>query len=86
MVDEVLGWTGRTPALRAWVQSVPGRWRTGEGKPDRPKEAFDAALREVGKPYSPSVFEDLAAKVSINRCVDPAFDKFRSTLQQWFGC
>jgi len=86
VVDEVLGWTARTPALRAWVQSDTVFWHTEQIKPERPKEAFDAALREVRKQHSPSVFEDLAARVSMDRCVDPAFRKFKSTLQSWFGC
>ena len=86
VVDEVLGWTGRTPALRAWVQSATGFWRAQQIKPERPKEAFDAALRKVGKQHSPSVFEDLATRVSMDRCVDPAFGKFKSVLQGWFGC
>lgn len=86
VVDEVLGWAGRTPALRAWVQSATEFWHTGQVKPERPKEALDAALRKVGKRHSSSLFEDLSARVSINRCVDPAFGKFKSILQGWFGC
>jgi len=84
-VDEVLGWTARTQDLRSWVQSATAFWPAGQVKPQRPKEAFDAALRKVGKRHSPSVFEDLAARVSTNRCVDPAFGKFKSVLQRWFG-
>lgn len=83
-VDNVLGWTGRTPALRAWVQSNTAFWNSGKVKPARPKEAFDAALRRVGKQNSSSVFEDLAARVSMDRCLDPAFDKFKSVLRRWF--
>lgn len=86
MVDEVLGWTGRTPALRAWVQSATEFWHTEQAKPERPKEAFNAALRKVRKQHSPSIFEDLGTRVSIDRCVDPAFLKFKGTLQGWFGC
>jgi len=86
-VDQVLGWTGQTPALRDWVRSDTQFWSTGQeqAKPKRPKEAFDAALRKVGKQHSPSVFEDLAARVSVDRCVDPAFRKFKSVLQGWFA-
>lgn len=86
VVDEALGWTGRTPDLRAWVQSDTVFWHAGQIKPERPKEAVDAALRKVGKQHSASVFEDLAARVSMDRCVDPAFGKFKSALQGWFGC
>lgn len=85
VVDEVLGWRGRTPALRGWVQSATQFWHTGQTKPDRPKEAFDAALRQARKQHSPSVFEDLGARVSLDRCIDPAFGKFKSVLQGWFG-
>ena len=85
VVDEVLGWAGRTPALRAWVQSATAFWHTEEIKSARPKEAFDAAQRMARKQHSPSVFEDLATRVSMDRCVDPAFLKFKSILQGWFG-
>jgi len=85
-VDGVLGWTGRATALRDWIQSTTTFWHTGQDKPERPKEAFSAALRQVKKPPSPSIFKDLAERVGIDRCVDPAFAKFKDTLRQWFGC
>ena len=85
VVDQVLGWKGRTPDLRAWVQSATDFWHTGKAKPERPKEAFDAALRKARKQHSPSVFEDLAMQVSLDRCIDPSFGKFKRVLQGWFG-
>ena len=86
VVDEVLGWTGRTPPLRPWIKSATEFWHIGQAKPECPKEAFDAALRQVGKRHSPSVFEDLAAQINVEHCIDPAFGKFKSILQSWFGC
>jgi len=83
-VDGVLGWTGRTPTLRDWIQADTAFWPTGQIKPERPKEAFAAALRRVGTPPSPSIFKALADRVGIDRCVDPAFAKFKDTLRQWF--
>lgn len=84
-VDEVLGWSGQLPGLRPYLQSVSGLWRSGRDKPERPKEALVQALRTAGKPPSPSLFADLAARVSTDRCADPAFRKFRGKLQGWFG-
>ena len=83
-VDTALGWTGRDPPLRPWVQSSTHYWVRGGPKPERPKEAFDSALRAVGKAHSASIFEDIAGRVSLVRCTDPAFVKFKGCLQRWF--
>ena len=86
VVDEVLGWRGRTPPLRKWIRSqAEFSWSKTAGKPGRPKEALDAALRLAGKQHSPSVFEDLGARVSVDRCVDRAFGKPKKVLTRWFG-
>ncbi|MFB3133348.1 MAG: hypothetical protein ACE10K_12585, partial [Rhodothermales bacterium] len=54
-------------------------------KPQRPKEAVEAVLRATDTPRSSSLYRQLAQKVSLNRCDDPAFLKLKSTLQEWFG-
>jgi hypothetical protein len=56
----------------------------GATKPERPKEAMKAAMRQVRKSSSSSVFRELAEKVSVHRCTDPAFQKLRDTLREWF--
>lgn len=83
-VPEVLGWTGRTPPLREWL-AREGYWPEAGSKPDDPKAALEAALFEVGKPRSSAIYRALAGKVSLNRCEDVAFQRFRGTLREWFG-
>jgi hypothetical protein len=82
-VDEVLGWSGRQPDLRTWL-TQRGSLTDRNGKPNLPKEATEAALKEVRKPRSSSIYQQLAEKVSLARCVDPAFIKLKNTLQSWF--
>ena len=82
-VDEVAGWSDRHPGLRRWLTGE-GWLREGEVKPDRPKEAFQAALREAGTPRSASLYEQLASRVSLRQCTDPAFLELRDLLRNWF--
>ena len=82
-VDVALGWSERGVSLRAWL-AEGGFWQSGHGKPARPKEALDAALRNSNKKRSSSLYVDLATRVSFERCTDPAFLKLKSTLQSWF--
>lgn len=83
-LDGVLGWSN-TCELRTWVKNETAFWRSDSPKPDRPKEALDAALREARKRHSPAVFEDIAKKTPVSRCVDASFLKFKGVLQQWFA-
>ena len=83
-VDGVLGWEGRRPDLRTWLQQQ-NLLAPNQFKPERPKEAMRAALRQSGKPPSSALYFQLAEKVSLNRCADPAFLKLKNTLQLWFA-
>jgi hypothetical protein len=82
-VDQVLGWAGREPGLREWIQKA-GFALDSVGKPVRPKEAFTAALRESRKQPSAALFGALARRVSLSRCTDPALQKFAGVLREWF--
>lgn len=82
-VDRALGWTGRTPDLRTWLQNAH-LLAHNDAKPGNPKEAMTRALREAQRPRSSALFSQLAGKVSIRRCTDPAFAKLRRTLHEWF--
>jgi hypothetical protein len=82
-VESVLGWQQRSPNLRQWLQDA-GHWTPQQSKPDRPKEALENALREVRKPRSSSIYFELANRVSLQGCVDPAFAKLRRVLNRWF--
>ncbi len=82
-VDEVLGWKNHDPALRQWLKTH-GWTDDARSKPSRPKEAFEAALREVRMPRSSSLYESLAMKVSFMRCQDSAFSRLCKILMDWF--
>ena len=82
-VDAVLGWEGRQPNLTAWL-ILEGFLPPDRRKPDRPKKAVEQALRLASRARSSSRYFELAKKVSLEHCVDPAFDKFKRTLSAWF--
>lgn len=82
-VDEVTGWRNREPGLRQWLVEQ-GYLQEGEVKPSRPKEAFEAALREAQKPRSASLYLQMAESVSLRRCTDSAFIELKSILNDWF--
>ncbi len=81
-VDRVLGWSEDLLELRAWLQDQGFVFR-GQ-KADRPKEAMEAVLRRARKARSSAVFQELATRVSFERCADPAFLKLREVLSRWF--
>ena len=82
-VDAVAGWQNRQPSLRRWM--VEQGWLAAGGvKPVRPKEAFQAALREARVPRSSSLYQQIAEKVSLRRCEDESFLRFKSMLMSWF--
>ncbi len=84
VLDDILGWANICE-LKTWVKNKTRFWRAGLPKPERPKEALDAALKEARKRHSPAVFEDIAKSAPVSQCVDAAFLKFKGVLQQWFG-
>jgi len=82
-VDRILGWADRLPDLRQWLTDQRFLIE-GQPKPVRPKEAYLAALRKSGYRHSPSLFEELAERMSLEGCTDRAFSKLRDTLAMWF--
>jgi hypothetical protein len=83
-VEEILGWTGRTPPLREWLQAQ-GFLKDSGGKPFPPKDAMRAVLRVTRLPPSSAIFAELARTVSFQRCNDAAFLKLSKTLKDWFA-
>lgn len=81
-VDRVLGWAESLKGVRQWVNEQG--FSISRGKPDRPKEAMEAALRQVRKPRSSGLFRRLGEHVSLDRCQDQAFRKLRAQLKAWF--
>lgn len=83
-VAACLGWAGRQPSLREWLATI-SYWPLDEPKPPRPKEAMEAALREVRKPRSSAIYLELAERVSLQGHAEPAFLRFTQALQRWFS-
>ncbi len=83
-VDAVLGWGKRKPKLRTWL-ARQDFIKKGQTKPERPKEAMEAALRITEIARSSALFLELAERVSFKRCEDPAFAKLKNTLTKWFS-
>lgn len=83
LVERTLGWSGRTPVLRSWLHEM-GYWPLGGPKPANPKEAVQEAVRIVGVARSSSLYMELASKVGLDRCADPAFAKLKTILRNWF--
>jgi hypothetical protein len=82
-VDTCLGWQSRQPSLREWLVAE-GFLVADQIKPNRPKEAVEAALRIARKNRSSRIYKQLASQVSLKRCTDPAFLKLKTILQTWF--
>jgi hypothetical protein len=83
-VDYQLGWGGRKMNLRTWLRKQQ-LLKPRQQKPDRPKEALEAALAVVRLPRSSAIYRALAEKVSLARCSDRAFLKLKAILQFWFA-
>lgn len=82
-VADVAGWKGRDPSLRDWLVAQ-GWWQKEQAKPERPKEAFLAALQEGRTARSASLYRQMAERVSLRRCRDESFLELKRILQTWF--
>ena len=82
-IQQILDWPHRVP-IRTWLADRKFVV-SDQGKPDRPKEAFEAVLRECGKPRSASLYAGVVGRLSIRRCTDPALVRLRNKLKTWFG-
>jgi hypothetical protein len=82
VLQTVLEWNEQQP-IRDWLRTQ-GFAFTAENKPTRPKEAMEALVQKLRQPRSSSLYEAIAAKVSLAHCSDPAFQKLRKQLQAWF--
>ena len=82
-VADIAGWNPSSPTLYEWLYSEGWVFDVMK-KPVRPKEAFDAVLKEARTPRSASLFKQLAQKVSFQRCVDPSFKRLLEVLHNWY--
>jgi hypothetical protein len=81
-VSTTLGWTG-VGSLRDWL-AAKNAWPAESAKPPRPKESLEAVLRHTRRVRSSSVYRDLAERVSLAACIDPAFARLKLVLRSWF--
>ena len=82
-VSRTLGWGDDYDAL---TKTLADRgFVFSGGKPERPKEAVEASLREKRIQPSAALYAEIASKVSLSRCTDRSFQKLRSQLAEWFG-
>lgn len=71
-------------SIRSWLVDH-GFEFNAQGKPLRPKEALEALVRIHRQPRSSALYERVTARISLQRCSDPAFVRLRSTLKAWFA-
>jgi hypothetical protein len=82
-LHSTLDW-GFDEGIREWLEAE-GYAFDASRKPLRPKEALDAAFRRARVPRSSARYADVAGKISLARCADPAFLRLRHALTSWFG-
>lgn len=82
-VDLALGWQNENPPLREWLVSE-GWQNPGHAKPQKVKEAYEAAIRKVRRQKSAAIFRKLGETVSFRTCQDRAFNRLVTILQTWF--
>lgn len=81
IVESVVGYSGSS--LRRELASS-GAWPLESAKPLRPKETLEAQLRRNRIPRSSALYRQIAERISVKGCVDPAFAELRTALQRWF--
>lgn len=82
-VSAALGWDSGVDKLYLWLKQK-GHLEEGESHPKHPKEALEAALRNVKKPRSSSIYAEIGSKLSLKKCTDPSFLRLKSHLRIWF--
>ena len=81
-MQEVLRWD-EPESPREWLRAR-GRAFDPDDKPERPKEALEQLMRTLRRPRSSARYGEIAARISLKRCQDRAFCRFRDTLREWF--
>ncbi len=79
---QTAGWPGKTElyehiAAKGWTL-------TANGKPQRPKESFEDALRTKRVQWSSSLFGEIAEHAPLRRCQDATFKAVMHQLAKWF--
>lgn len=80
---KAMGWND-LESLHRWL--IERNWlKPDAAKPERPKEAMQAAVEQMRKTTISSVtFQSIAQKASFKSCTSASFQKFQSTITAWF--
>lgn len=70
-------------SVREWLREREFAFEAN-GKPKRPKEALEAAMRLPDLPRSSALYQAIAEKISLRRCGDEAFIRLRQKLIEWY--
>lgn len=81
-VSGALNWKDAVP-LYDWLRNE-NLLREDSGKPERPKETFEKALKKTRKAKSASIYRQIAASASFAGCTDDSFKKMIAVLKEWF--
>lgn len=84
VLRDAIEWPSNQGPIRDWLRANGFEVDDLHGKPRRPKEALEAALRQSAQPRSSSLYGKLAERLSLQRCRDAAFLRLRHQLQLWF--
>ena len=79
---QIINWTNFN-VLKRWL-IASGRCEPDAPKPSRPKEAFEAALKQKQIPRSSAIYRKIAGSVNWRHCQDSEFVRFTQVLQTWF--
>jgi len=82
VMSEILGWR-KNQRIRAWLADH-GYELDPHLKPLRPKEALEELMVYLSEPRSLILYERVTSRISLERCVDPAFNRLKAKLQAWF--
>lgn len=84
---DAMGWESLS-RLKEWLATKKNHQLASNGKPIRPKEALEDAIKEAQKTNPKIRFADvhstIAQSASLERCTDPSFLHFKETLLRWF--
>lgn len=80
---QIINWSS-PEELENWLIENQYKRDSEQIKPNRPKEALEAAMKVSKKRRSSAIYEDLAERVSFRYCVDQSFIEFKQTLHRWF--
>ena len=87
-VSAALGWGPNHSQLKTWL-TRQGLWADGSSKPENPKatmnKALESAVRKPRQRRSARIFGEIAQRVRLSGCQDPAFHKLATTLREWFA-